>query len=250
MSEEASAGPLWTYRLNPGQSTSPINRLTDSNGYINSTRVMNKFISALGNVPNYQKAEINRDGEAVTFQLASYTWNFDIVPSVEVGDGIGLTTHYLIPNGRAEWKRSDPRKDAAEVTAANQRHNELLLPLIRLIKYWNRRPLCPALRSYYLETICLNIFAFQPALTNLPEGIRTFFQLAPGQIQMPCPDPRGFGPSLDADIDWSTKTKVVNVMQRAATAAQNALQANQQGQIASALGYWKQIFGDNFPAYG
>lgn len=245
------AGPPGTSRLDLGANTSPLRYLIDANRYINSTKVMNTFKSALGTVANYQKAEIRRDGEAVTFQLASYPWNFDIVPVVEVHNGAGGIGYYLIPNGKGDWMRSDPRKDASATTTANQQHNGLLLPLIRLIKYWNRRPLCPTLPSYYLETICLKTFASQAPLTSLPEGLSTFFQYAPAQIAAPCPDPRGFGPPLDAGWEWQMiKPRIITAMRNAALLARNALLADQHGQVATALNYWHRIFGEGFPAYG
>jgi len=58
----------------------------DTATYVNSTRVLNAIKSGLTAVPNYRKAAIKRTGVAVTLDLSSRTWAFDIVPSVEVAD--------------------------------------------------------------------------------------------------------------------------------------------------------------------
>lgn len=238
-----------TYWLKPGANTQPLSLLTDDCGYISSTRVMNKFKSGLADVANYAKAEIKRDGEALRLKLTSYDWNFDIVPALAVNNAEGNVSHYLMPNGRGDWMRSDPRKDSSDTSAANQKHNGYLLPLIRLVKYWNARPICPRLQSYYIETLCLKVFENKSALTSLTEGVRIFFQDAPTWLWLACPDPKGFGPNLDENVDASTKLKVSDSMNTAAANAVAALRYQQEGKVRDALVSWKAVFGPNFPQY-
>lgn len=54
--------------------------MTDNTNYLNSTKVINRFISKLSDLQDYSKAEMHKNHEAATLQLKSYTWNFDIVP--------------------------------------------------------------------------------------------------------------------------------------------------------------------------
>lgn len=248
--EVASSSTAGTYWLKPGNNTQALSQLTDSFGYISSTRVMNKFKAGLTAVPSYSKAEVKRDGEAVRLQLLSYTWNFDIVPALAVHDSQGTTTHYLMPNGSGDWMRSDPRKDSDDTMKANQNHNGLMLPVIRLIKYWNRRPICPRLQSYYVETLCLKVFSGHPALSSLTDGLRIFFRDAPHWLWVPCPDPKGFGPNLDAAVDATVKRKVEDAMKTAAAHVANALSYQQGGQTRQALSSWQSLFGSDFPQYG
>ena len=118
----------------------------------------------------------------------------------------GEPAFFLMPNEQGAYRRADPQKESDAATRANQRHHELLLPLIRLIMYWNQRPGCPTLAAYYPETIAMKSFAFQAPLTSLPEGLKTFFQKAQGTLWAACPDPKGLGPPLDEAIDWQTQT--------------------------------------------
>ena len=71
---------------------------------MNSTRVLNAIKTGLAAVPNYSKADIKRTGVAVTLNLTSRPWVFDIVPALEVGDPV---KHYLIPNGKGTWMRTE-----------------------------------------------------------------------------------------------------------------------------------------------
>ena len=102
--------------------------LTDDTTYLNSTKVINRFISKLSRLKDYKKAEMHKNHEAATLQLKSYTWNFDVVPCFYTH-----TNYYLIPDGAGNWKKTDPRIDNKRTTNINQKHNGELLGLIRLV---------------------------------------------------------------------------------------------------------------------
>jgi hypothetical protein len=52
----------------------------DYTDILNSRKVINKFKDYLWNVSYYEKADIKRNQEAVTLNLKSYEWVYDIVP--------------------------------------------------------------------------------------------------------------------------------------------------------------------------
>ena len=250
MTARATPDTSGIYHLDPGSTPSPLSHLTDTDRNISSTRVLDTFKRALQQVASYETADITRDGAAVRLKLVTSPWYFDLVPAVDVIAGPGGVGFFLMPNGQGAYRRADPQKDSDAASLANQQHHELLLPLIRLIRYWNKRPGCPTLPEYYLETIALKSFAFYVPLTNLPEGLKTFFQQAPGALWAPCPDPKGFGPPLDQEINWQTKHQVISAMQHAAHTAQRALRADHQGHTSAALNAWRHLFGSAFPLYG
>src|SRR5205823_3162925 len=124
--------------------------------------------------------------------LASYPWVFDIVPAVPIEDGSGATRHYLIPNGTGDWIRTDPRIDARNLTAVNTAHAQRLLPVMRFLKYWNRRIHDkPRLQPYYFETLVLNVFRPARTINTYREAIKYFFEMCKTSIWMACPDPKG-----------------------------------------------------------
>ena len=240
------------YYLTPKQGTSgPLARLTNDNGHISSSGMLNLFKKALASVPNYASADIHRNGEAVSLKLTSYPWVFDVVPAIpHHGWWLGRLDWYLMPNGHGDWMRSDPRRDAENVTSANQRHNSLLLPLIRLVKYWNTKRLRQGLSSYYVETLCLQVFNGRSAITTLPEGLDTFFRKAGSLVRVRCLDPKGLGPRLDRDIDRQTKESVERTLREAARAARDARRAERAEDVANSLEAWRRIFGPEFPQFG
>lgn len=68
--------------------------MTDNTNYLNSTKVINRFITKLSDLQGYSKAEMHKNHEAATLQLKSYAWNFDIVPCFYTD-----TDFYLISDG-------------------------------------------------------------------------------------------------------------------------------------------------------
>lgn len=125
--------------------------LTSGTVYLNSTKVINRFISKLSGLKDYKKAEMHKNHEAATLQLKSYTWNFDIVPCFYTD-----ANYYLIPDGTGNWKKTDPRIDNEHTTSTNQKHKGNLLELIRLVKYWNNLKITLKIGSYLLECMILN----------------------------------------------------------------------------------------------
>lgn len=239
----------YTYRVRVTDDSCVLWRYTD-NGYLNSTKVLNKLKASLQTIPSYQKAESKRTGEAVTLKLTSYSWDFDIVPAFPVSDGIGGITHYLMPNGDSRWKRTDPRSDQAAITAANQHHKNILIPLIRVMKYWNTNSrAAPRLMSYYFETILINGLEFQSPLSGIRESIPLAFRQLANQVMLSCSDPKGLGPNLDGDVSWDTSLKVQKAANTRAQYADWALDYERQGNHIEAIKWWRYTLPD-FPLYG
>ena len=110
---------------------------TREDGTLNSTQVINKFKSKLKHVREYSRSDVHKSGEAVVLNLTSKDWSFDIVPcfhTVTESDG---RSYYLIPNGKGNWKKTDPLKDKEHVTNTNKDKEGRVLELIRLCKKWN-----------------------------------------------------------------------------------------------------------------
>lgn len=126
--------------------------------HLNSTKVKNKLVSALQTISQYEKSEIHARGEAVTLKLKSYSWNFDIVPAFYCSGDVYTNSCYLIPNGNGQWKKTNPELEQERVSNLNQKFNNVVLPTIRLVKYWNRRGQMPNMISYVLETMVLDYF--------------------------------------------------------------------------------------------
>lgn len=99
------------------------------NGKLNPRRVINSYVSALGGIDQYKKAEIHRKQEAATHELTSYEWTFDIVPAFYT-----VQNYYLIPDGRGAWKATNPDVDQRRLTNLNASNSNVVnqLGFVRL----------------------------------------------------------------------------------------------------------------------
>ena len=240
----------YTYSVQIINADVPISAFSDENRYVNSTRVLNKFKSSLANISSYGSSEIKRNGVAVVLNLISYDWSFDIVPGFAVGDGQGNIIHYVIPDGNGDWTRTDPRRDQTIVTLANQYHNGHLLPLIRLIKYWNAYSfVAPKMTSYHLETMLINGFKNSSPMSSIRRNIRYAFGALSKQIDMSCPDLKGLGPNLDTGSHSDTREKIRRAALEMGVISHYAVEMEDVGKHKEAIELWQRVF-PRFPDYG
>lgn len=217
---------------------------------LNSRKIINKYVSGLGRVPQYIRADIGRDGEAAVLELSTYEWSFDIVPAFFTKPEADGRTYFLIPNGQGHWKKADPRVDENRIAAVNSSNNGRLLPLIRLMKYWNRRNTVPTLLPYAFECLLISIFSSVTQATQWIDmnASRALDSLAT-LIWNPIPDPKG----LQGDLNHLT------ILQRAEFAARarrdwelsvQAQTAEQNDDHRLAIRCWRDILGQDFPSFG
>lgn len=236
----------YVFKLRISDKNAALARFNDGLGYVSSTKLLNQVKKSLSSIKNYSKSEIKRNQEAVVLNLTSYPWVFDIVPSISVEN----SEFFLIPDGTGRWKRTNPRRDTDYLTSVNKKHNGLILPTIRILKYWNRRTHKPSLSSYYFETLVLKVFDNSSVCETIPKAVRTFFSLCPNYLSFSCPDPKGFGPDLDKDVDYETKRKIKVAMAEADSVAYQALINESASRQAAAINLWKRVFGPEFPSFG
>ena len=214
--------------------------------HLNSTKVINGFISKLSELSDYSKAEMHKNHEAATLKLKSYDWNFDIVPCFYCNGDF-----YLIPDGNGNWKKTDPRIDNARTTEINQSHNGRLLELIRLVKYWNNRKITYTISSYMLECMILNRYENMNAPDNWRVDVefKNTLQYLSSAIYYSVNDPKGMQGDLNS-FTYSEKVKISEALSNAHTKAAEALnlEVNVKDQKA-AIKKWGEVLGPWFPDY-
>jgi hypothetical protein len=226
--------------------TSSLYEFRNEDDSINSTKILNRFKSILANVPNYRNADVKKSMQAVTLELSALDWTFDIVPAIGVRSD-GGTLYYLIPNGKGEWTRTDPRIDQKNITDVNARHDGAFLHVLRMLKYWNARRTKPVLPSYYFETLAIKIFQTCPRFSSSQTGVRYFFERVSPLIQAPCPDPKGLGPNLDETLSNEDRKKVLTAVHEVKNAAFVAMIMEFMSAHVSASQQWRRVFGNKFP---
>lgn len=224
----------------------------DGTDELNSIKIVEKFKSGLSKIDQYKNAVIRRNGEAVTLNLLSYDWNFDIVPAFFANPEIlGGSNFYLIPDGKGKWKKTNPKIDSTRTTTINQNHNGKILALIRLVKYWQKRPTMPTMNSFLLETMILDFYEKKEVKSNFYidiEFIKTINYISLN-INKKVSDPK----NVEIDINDVLAIDRFKIKEKALTdisIGQQALNFENEGEVEKSINKWSYIFGQDFPKFG
>lgn len=223
----------------------------NSDGTLNSTLVLNRFKKELSKLRDYSRSEIKRDHEAITLNLISRDWAFDIVPcfhTVKESDG---RDYYLIPNGKGNWKKTEPRIEQDRVTQLSKKHNGKVRDTIRLVKYWNKRGKMPTMTSYVLETMILDYFdSIDSCSDYIDFRFRDVLEYVKTYIYYPVYDSK----KIEGNINFLTLDEQVALSIRASNdyeKAKAAISAEvNEKDTAKSIRIWRSLFGDDFPTYG
>lgn len=220
---------------------------TGSTYLLSSIKVVNRFVSYLNDIPQYEKAEVKRNQEAATLKLITYDWNFDIVPCFFTQADANGKTYYIIPDGKGSWKKTDPTLDKARTTRVNQLRDGNVLNVIRAIKYWNKRPTMPSMGSYLIENMILDYYEYNEATQWIDWEVRKILWYIKSNIFHNVDDPKGIQGNINT-LTWDQQNSIYN---RATEDYAKADEAHtyETSNAAYAISKWQSIFGNNFPDY-
>jgi hypothetical protein len=162
---------------------------------------------------------------------------------------------YLIANTITKtWVITNPKEHIEIWSKANQEHNGNLIPLIKMMKAWNKTN-SALLTSFHLECLLLSILKGQ-SITDFPSAVQYVFDKARRFFRYPLlftiRDPSVSDSNVGAYLN--TRKKRETVLSRLETAYARAKKAQEmasQGNIQEAFTNWRYIFGDYyFPAFG
>jgi hypothetical protein len=233
---------------------SPLYRLRHDSGLlfnfdrINSKRVVNKFVSALFDVPQYDKAAINRRGEAATLSLKSYDWVFDIVPCFRTQEDDAGKSYYLIPDGEGYWKKTDPSVDRARVQRLTSSRGTMMLGVIRLVKFWNCRPTMPTMGSYLLENMILDYYETNTCSMFPDLEFAKVVKHIESAIHNPVWDPKGIQGDLNT-VDWFDRWRISLRCGSDPAQCIDASNLENAKEFKRSIAKWREVFGDSFPEY-
>lgn len=187
--------------------------------------------------------DISRNGQAVTIQFTDFL--VDVVPGFNRQGG-----GYLIPNSISKsWIPTDPKKHVEIVSSENIAHSGNLVPLIKMIKGWNKNS-GNFFNSFHLEVLALQILR-DVKISDFPSGMRYFFDKSRDLVTKKNLDPAGYGQDVGSYIN--TQEKIQEAVAKFQLAYDRAIKAedyNNRGNTQAAIEMWRKIFGDYFPAYG
>lgn len=233
----------------PDSATTLKKLCNDNTDILNSRKVINKFISNLEKIDQYKKAEIRLNQQAAVLNLTSYTWSYDIVPCFLTKEDIYGKTYYLIPDGKGNWMKTDPRIDRERVSTVNQRLNGNVLNVIRIMKYWNKRPTMPSMQSYLLENMILNYYDTAYSCSEYVDiEIPNLLSYISTNIFNSVNDPKGIQGDLNT-LSWEDKVKISNRAYSDYNKSIEARNFESNNDYKSSIEKWREIFGGEFPKY-
>lgn len=212
----------------------------DASGQVNLLERVKRVLKT-----TYPKTpDISRNGQAVTITFNDFV--VDVVPAFHRQGG-----GYLMPStyGGGRWIATNPQSHVEISSKANTAHNGDLVPLVKMIKCWNRN-ISKHFRSFHLEVLAWTIFD-NVTINDYPSGIRYFFDKGRNLISKKNPDPTGYNDDVGFYLD--NQTKIDEATSRFETAYNRAIKAEsfaRSGNISDAITEWRKIFGNSFPAYG
>lgn len=210
---------------------------------IGTISALDEFRSVL--VDAYQKTTMRRDRNCITMQFSEF--RLDVVPAFKHDGG-----YYLIPDSiRLEWVLTDPFAFATKVTTTNKAMGGTYVPLIKMVKAWNRHVQWP-IRSFHLECMMLQRYQSYTQGYTYSSMLKVFFESLPSYLAQPAYDPV-MSDRVDTYLDNNaTKTRrqvAIEKAQAAAAAAKEAL-ADEEKYPSVAINEWKALLGEFFPSYG
>ena len=186
--------------------------------------------------------EISPNGQAVTIRFEDF--KMDVVPGFNRQGG-----GFLIPDTQTKrWISTDPKKHVELWTASNKAHNGDLVPLIKMIKGWNKTH-SALFRSFHLECMIREIMT-NVTISDFSSGCRYVLRHAQDKVYAAVYDPAGYGGDVGDSMPIGDKLAAAIGLHSAYNFALEAEQLEGLGRTQEAFQKWRQIFSDYFPAYG
>lgn len=209
--------------------------------------VLNAFEKCLAEKYGADNVEPGRRCVTVEFEKRNATadeegkvLSNDAVPAYELEDC------YEIPDrDLGKWIKTDPDIHKEKSTAKNKDCGGKWVPLVKMLKRWNRSADKPIAPSFLIEVMALDLV--DPPFTTYQSEVRRFFASAQDGIMRDWPDPAGFGPPVSDQMTAEKRRKAVEALRTAEVNAARAVRLEQQGKTGEALALWREIMGRYFP---
>lgn len=209
--------------------------------------VLVAFESCLSDEFGTSSVELGRRCVTVEFEKTNPTaddegkvLSNDAVPAIEY-DG-----YYEIPDRiLGEWIKTNPEVHATKATAKNGELSGKWIPLVKMLKRWNRSAGKPISPSFLVEIMALELV--DAPFTTYPSEVRRFFAAAHDGVGREWGDPAGYGPPVSDQMTADKVAAARSALRAAETSAAHAVRLEQQGKNGEALALWSEIMGKYFP---
>jgi hypothetical protein len=167
--------------------------------------------------------------------------SIDAVPAFASG-----TDEYEIPDKvTGTWIKTNPEKHKSQATAKNKEMDGTWVPLVKMIKGWNRANGKPIKPSFLVEVTAEELV--EAPFSDYPNEVRNCFAAMEANISRSWPDPAGLGPPVSDQMTADLVTAARKALQEAQRNAALAARAEQTGRQGESLRIWRNVPGDYFP---
>jgi hypothetical protein len=165
--------------------------------------------------------------------------SFDVVPAFKRKPG-----GYEIPDIRADWINTNPKKHHEMTSAKNDACGDKWVPFIKMVKGANRELGDAVEPSFLLEVMGLKLVT--APFTRFQDELLYFFATAAEHLDEPWPDPAGLGPDVNS-MSLSQRQSAATTLTEAHAIAERAVWMEDNGQERGAVEEWRKLFGSRMP---
>jgi hypothetical protein len=119
------------------------------------------------------------------------------------------------------------------------------VPLVKMIKGWNRANGKPVKPSFLVEVMLEELV--EAPFSSYANEVRNCFAAMEANMGRSWPDPAGLGPPVSDQMTPALVDAARKALQEAQRKAALAARAEQTGRQGEALRMWREILGDYFP---
>jgi hypothetical protein len=185
---------------------------------------------------------IGRRSCTVQFSLDDEVPSFDVVIAFD-RDGGG----FEIPDREiGDWIASDPSVHKKKATEKNAECGGGWIPLVKMIKGFNREWEKPVKPSFLLEVMALDLV--HPPFGSFQDEMVLFLANARERIQDEWPDPAKLGPDVNSSMSGVDKMHAQTKLGEAHSVAERAVQLEDDGKARAAVEKWRELFGNRMPS--
>lgn len=210
--------------------------------------VLDAFEDCLGSAYGKDAVERGRRCVTVTFDKKNPTVTEDgKVLSIDAVPAVALSDCYEIADGHlGRWIKSNPDVHATESTAKNKSLDCKWVPLVKMLKAWNRHAGKPIEPSFLVEVMSQGLV--DGPFTSYPSEVRRFFAAALDGVNQEWPDPAGYGPPVSDQMTSEKRMTAAVALRKAEVDATRAVRFEKEGRQGEALALWRDILGRYFPS--
>jgi hypothetical protein len=177
----------------------------------------------------------------VQFSIEDEVPSFDVVLAFD-RDGGG----FEIPDRETgDWIASDPSVHKAKATEKNAECDGGWIPLVKMIKGFNREWDKPVKPSFLLEVMALDLIL--PPFGSYQDEMVLFLANARDRIDDEWSDPAGLGPDVNSSMNSTEKMNAKSKLSEAQAVAERAVQLEDEGRQRAAVDKWRELFGSRMP---